>query len=294
MKILITGASGLVGKALVHELEQRHEIVPLSRTQSSGKPFWNPEHGVINPKDFEGVEAVIHLAGESIVEGRWSEEIKDKILNSRVHSTRLLVDTLAQMPQKPAVLISASAVGYYGNRGDAWLDENSSSGTGFLPEVCRHWENASQPATAAGIRLVNTRIGLVLSKHGGALKRMLLPFKLGVGGQLGSGHQYMSWIAINELTRIFEFLINHREIKGPVNVTAPNPVTNAEFTSALGKALFRPAILKLPAFLPKMAIGEVADELLFASARVRPQKLLDAGYSFQYDTILPALKAVTS
>jgi len=284
MKILVAGSSGLIGKALVSSLvAQGHQVVRLVRRQ--GEPnaiHWNPAEGVLNPADIEGFDAAINLAGENVAEGRWTEQRKRGILNSRVQATQLLSTTLSRLQNKPKVLINASAIGFYGDCGAKIVDEMSPVGQGFLADVCQKWEAAAEPAVQAGIRVVFTRFGVVLSKEGGALATMLTPFKWGLGGKIGSGHQFMSWVAIEDVVGAIHFVLTHEGLQGPVNVNAPNPVTNEEFTKLLGKALHRPTFFSLPAFAAKLAFGQMADEMLLASARVEPRRLLESGYVFMY------------
>jgi uncharacterized protein len=293
MRILVTGGSGLVGTRLVPSLVAKGYVVSklvYSFNPTPGVLTWNPDKGQINPASLEGFDAVIHLAGENIADNRWSEEKKKKILDSRVIGTRLLCQTFALLKQPPKVFISASAIGYYGCRGDTLLTEESSGGQGFLAEVCREWEIASQFAVKQGIRVVNPRIGMILSANGGALKQMLLPFKFGLGGRLGSGQQYMSWIAIDDVIGALLLALSRDSIKGPINVVAPKPITNAEFTRVLGEVLHRPTIIPLPAFAARFAFGEMADELLLCSSRVEPKRLQHEGYQFLYPDLKNALK----
>ena len=283
MRILITGASGFVGSKLVPYLEDKgHSVSKLvySHEPQAGTLTWNPDAGLIDISQLEGYDAVVHLAGENIANSRWSEEKKKKILDSRVIGTRLLCRAFSKLKHPPKVFVSASAIGYYGCRGDAVLSEENSSGQGFLAEVCREWEIASQQATKLGIRVVNPRIGMILSPAGGALKQMLVPFKFGLGGRLGNGHQYMSWIAIDDVIGAIDLALTHESMKGPVNVVSPQSVTNAEFTHVLGQVLHRPTIIPLPAFVARLVFGEMADELLLCSARVAPKRLQQEKYQF--------------
>ena len=278
MKVLISGSSGLIGSALRESLEaDGHEVGRLPRTFEA-------------PIDFSGTDAVVHLAGESIAHGRWTPAKKQRIEASRVHGTRQLAEQLARSASKPRVFICASAVGFYGNRLDEKLDDASSPGAGFLAAVCRKWEAAAQPAEEAGIRTVWIRSGVVLSTAGGALKQMLPPFKWGGGGMIGNGRQYMSWISLADEVGIIRFLIDAPAVGGAVNLVAPEPVTNLEFTQTLGKVLHRPTLLPLPAFAARLLFGEMADELLLGSTRVFPQRLLDAGYSFRHTHLQAALE----
>src|SRR5262245_15279595 len=276
MKVLITGSSGLVGPAVGRYLKaQGHEVAGLMRPRD-----WDPEKGTIDHKRLEGSDAVIHLAGENISSSRWSETKKKRILESRTRGTRLLVATLAGLSRPPKVLIGASAIGIYGDRGKELLSEDSSPGRGFLAEVCKAWEAETQPASKLGIRVVNLRIGIVLSSAGGALSKMLLPFRFGVGGVLGSGQQYMSWITLDDLCRVIGHAMTVETLTGPVNAVAPRPVTNREFTSMLAGAVRRPAFLPVPRVAARFALGELADALLLASTRVVPGKLLASGFRF--------------
>lgn len=286
MKILVTGSSGLVGTALIPALEAAgHEVYRLVRSapnKAAKEINWNPSKGTIDAASLEGMEAVIHLAGENIAEGRWTDEKKRRIRESRVKGTRLLSETLAGLQQKPHTLLSASATGFYGDRGDEILTEQSASGNDFLAEVCREWELATQPAAQSGMRVVNLRFGVILTAKGGALKKMLTPFKLGVGGKIGSGKQYMSWIGIDDAVGVILFALETESLRGPVNVVSPQPVTNLEFTKTLGRVLSRPTIFSVPTFAARLAFGEVADALLLASTRVEPLRLKETGYQFKY------------
>lgn len=280
MKILISGSSGLIGKALSAEMKAAgHEIVALPRTFD-------------NPIDFTGVDAVVHLAGESIASGRWTSEKKRRIRESRIRGTKQLSEQLASSKSKPSVFISASAIGYYGDRDDEILDESSALGVGFLPEVCKEWEEATRSAESAGIRTVHIRTGIVLSRNGGALKQMLPAFKFGGGGRMGSGTQYMSWISLKDEVSIIRYLIDNPTISGSVNLVSPNPVTNMEFAKTLGKIIKRPTILPMPAFAARLLFGEMADALLLSSARVYPDKLISSGYEFSHPTLESALRSV--
>ncbi len=292
MKILISGASGLVGSALVPRLQQEgHEVHALVRRPASGNEIqWDPERGELNASALEGFDAVIHLAGENIASGRWNVIKKQRIRDSRIRGTRLLAEALASLERGPQVFMTASAVGYYGDRGATVMDEGSPAGSGFLASVCRQWEEATQSLVDKGVRTLRLRIGVVLSQQGGALAKMLPPFKMGIGGRFGNGHQYMSWIDLADLIEGIVFLLPKNEIDGIVNMVSPNPVTNAGFTKALGKALHRPTIFPMPAAVARLALGEMADEMLLASTRVQPSRLLAAGYSFQYPNLTEALQ----
>jgi uncharacterized protein len=296
MKILVTGASGLVGSAVVRHFGQRaDEVVQLVRgsaRDNSGEISWDPERGVERAEKLEGIEAVIHLAGEPIAEGRWTEEKKRRIRESRVRGTKVLAEALAGLEHQPRAFLSASAVGYYGSRGPEILTEESTPGTDFLAKVCREWEEATAPAVNAGIRVAQMRFGVILSSEGGALKKMLTPFKLGAGGRLGSGEQYMSWIALDDVVGVIEHLLEKEALSGPVNVVAPNPVTNREFTKELGHALSRPTLLPTPEFALRLVFGEMADAALLASQRVEPARLKETGYRFKYTDLRGALRHI--
>ena len=292
-RILLSGASGLVGRALGAMLSAGgHEVLRLvrNRPRSSDQRRWDPATGQLEPESLAGCDTVIHLAGESIAGGRWTTTKKSRILRSRVDSTRLLCERLARMSQGPRTVLIASAIGFYGNAEDAWLDENSASGTGFLADVCRQWEAAADPAIAAGLRVVFLRFGIILSPAGGALRQMLTPFRLGVGGRIGSGRQWMSWIALDDVLGAIHRAMWHDTLAGPVNVVAPEPVTNADFTFVLGSVLRRPTVLPLPAQVARLALGQMADELLLTSQRVAPAKLNELGYPFRYPTLESALR----
>lgn len=285
MRIILTGSSGLIGSQLKRQLrEQDHEVIALVRSQptSASERYWKPSEMTLNPDALEGADAVIHLAGAGIADSRWSDEQKRLIYRSRIDSTRLLVERMAEMRAKPDVFVSASAVGYYGDRGDTLLDETSAAGDGFLATVCRDWEYEALRAQEYGIRTAVMRTGIVLDSGGGALGQMLLPFKLGVGGRLGSGAQYMSWVSIDDTVAAYLHALNNDDIDGPVNVTAPHPVTNREFTRTLGNVLNRPTVLPVPAFGVKALFGEMGEKLLLEGARVRPEVLLETGFEFHY------------
>ena len=294
MKILVSGSTGFIGAALVSSLQkERHQVVSLARTGHGGTGpaiYWDPAQGHLSQEQLEGFDAVVHLAGESIAEGRWTAAKKKRILDSRVQGTKLLSETLARLKNPPRVLVVASAIGYYGDRGGEILTESSSRGSDFLAEVCEAWERAAQPAKEKGIRVVHPRIGIVLGKGGGALAKMLLPFKLGLGGRLGSGNQYMSWIALEDLVGVIQFALNHSALNGPVNAVSPAAATNNEFTKTLGRVLNRPTIFPAPAFALKLLLGEMAQALLLSSANVKPQKLLETKYPFKFAGLEPALR----
>jgi uncharacterized protein (TIGR01777 family) len=263
-----------------------------SKSSKANEVAWDPASGEIDRAALEGFDRVVHLAGENIAEGRWTPEKKSRIRDSRVKGTQLLAESLAGLAQPPSAFVCASAIGYYGDRADELLTESSKPGRGFLADVCQEWEDATSPAEKTGIRTVRLRIGVVLSKNGGALKKMLPPFKLGAGGKIGSGKQYMSWITLDDLVRVIENALESSTLSGAVNAVAPNPVTNLQFTKALGRAISRPAIFPLPAFAARIALGEMADALLLASTRVTPAKLLDEGFVFQHAGIEEALRHV--
>ena len=293
MKVLVSGSSGLVGSALVSSFAaDGRQIVRLVRAVAAraDEIEWHPTEGTIDASALEGLDAVVHLAGENIASRRWSERQKARIRTSRVHSTRLLCDALAKRESPPKVLICASAIGYYGDRGDETLDETSTMGTSFLSEICQNWEAATESARAKGIRVVHLRFGVVLSAAGGALAKMLLPFKLGLGGIVGSGQQYWSWIDLNDVVGVISHSLTHEQLSGPVNAVSPNPASNRDFTKALGRVLRRPTIFPIPAFAARILLGEMADELLLASARVVPTALKKSGFEFQYPNLEDALK----
>jgi uncharacterized protein len=299
MRVLISGSTGLVGSALCTALTAAgHEITRLVRESPRSRQqevHWDPQKGTIDAAKLEGFDAVVHLAGESIAAGRWTDKQKARIRESRVRGTTLLCETLAKLKSKPQVLVCASAIGFYGDRGETIVDETSPPGTDmFLVDVCQEWEGATQGASAAGIRVVNLRFGVVLSPKGGALAKMLLPFKLGAGGVLGDGKQYMSWIALDDAVGAIQHVIKSEAAHGPVNAVSPNPVTNYVFTKTLGKVLVRPTIFPVPAFAARLAFGQMADELLLASTRVQPVKLLETGYAFRYPELEGALRHVLS
>lgn len=293
MKILVTGSTGLVGSTVVAFLTTGgHRVLRLVRgtARNEDEIVWDPVSGAIDSTKLEGLDAVIHLAGENIATGRWNAAKKAKIRDSRVSGTRILSDALAKLVHKPRVLVCASAIGYYGNRGDDVMTEDCPHGTSFLCEVCRDWEEAAESSRQAGIRVVNLRIGVVLTPRGGALEKMLLPFKLCVGGVIGTGRQYMSWIAIDDVVGAIHHALTCDTLSGPVNLVAPEPTTNRAFTKALGKVLHRPTIFPMPAFAAKLAFGEMGDELLLASTRVVPMCLQETGYQFRCPTLEGALK----
>ncbi len=290
LRIAMTGASGLVGHSLTSFLVARGNlVVPLERKQGGPGIFWDPVGQVLDKSRLEGFDAVIHLAGENIGAGRWTRDRKEAILRSRVDGTGFLSKTLASLDRPPKTFLVASAIGFYGNRGEETLDEDSAGGKGFLPEACRAWEEACGPAREAGLRVVNVRTGIVLSRSGGALAKMLPPFRLGLGGPMGSGRQWMSWISIEDLVGIFHFLLRAQDLSGPVNAVAPAPVTNAEFGRILGKALHRPAVFPLPGFMVKVLLGEMGEALLLEGQKVIPAKLQKAGFRFLHGELGEAL-----
>lgn len=294
MNILISGASGLIGSAIKTALHARGDrVLSLTRrvARSDSEITWDPAANVLDPSRLVDIDGVIHLAGENIAAGRWTAAQKARIRDSRVQGTGLLAQTLAQLPAPPSAFISASAIGYYGNRGDELLTEDSLPGEGFLPEVSVAWERAAHPAAEAGIRTVHPRIGIVLSRNGGALAKMRLPFKLGLGGTIGSGNQYMSWITLDDLVSVFLFALDNESISGAVNAVSPTPVTNREFTKTLARVLSRPAIFPVPAFAVKLALGEMADALLLASTRVISTRLENT--SFAHSELESALQRET-
>jgi uncharacterized protein (TIGR01777 family) len=295
LKILITGSTGLIGSKLTALLTERgNRVLSMVRRNPSGNNEiqWNPAAGTLDKSALEGLDAVVHLAGENIASGRWTPARKKLIRMSRLQGTQLLAQSLAHLFDPPKVLISVSAIGYYGDRGEELLDENSSSGTGFLPELCREWEAATSPASMRNIRVVNPRLGVVLSGSGGALPRMLAPFRWGVGGRIGSGRQFMSWIAIEDLVGMIDHAIHCNSLQGPLNAVSPNPVTNSEFSKTIGKILKRPALFPVPAFTLRLAFGQMADEVLLAGARVSADRLLKSGYKFLYPELEDALRHI--
>jgi uncharacterized protein (TIGR01777 family) len=292
--VAISGSSGLIGTALIQALTAAgHRAVRIVRGAATGDAvLWDPQADTIDAGALEGMDAVVHLAGAGIGDHRWTDAYKQELVDSRVRGTTLIATTLAGRQRPPAVLVSASAVGWYGDRGDDTVDERSGPGSGFLAELCQQWEAAADPARAAGIRVVHTRSGIVLSDKGGALKKQLLLFKLGLGGRFGSGQQWQSWIGLDdEVGAILHALT--ADIAGPVNLTAPNPVRNIEFTKTLGSVLHRPTILPVPSFGPKLLLGpELADVLLFEGQRVMPTVLESSGYAFRHPTLEACLRAI--
>ena len=294
MKILITGSTGLVGSRLYSFLaKNEHSLFRLVRNSEKMGPsnfFWDPTQGNLQANQLEGFDTVIHLAGESIASGRWTSAKKARISISRVQSTQLLSETLATLKQPPQTLISASAMGYYGHRGEEILQENSAAGSGFLAHVVQQWESATKPALQAGIRVVLLRFGMILSTDGGALAKMLMPFRVGLGGRMAGGGQYISWIVLADVMSAISHALQTTQLQGPVNVSTPYPITNLEFTKTLGRILSRPTLFPMPAFLIKLAFGEMGTELLLASTRMQPSQLLESGFRFQYPHLEAALR----
>ena len=300
MEVAITGAGGLIGSALARSLRaDGHDVRPLVRPAANGRQSaagairWDPAAGTIESDALDGIDAVVHLAGAGIGDKRWSPARKREIRESRVRGTDLLARTLAGLSRPPAVFVSGSAVGYYGDRGDEELTEQSAPGADFLAEVVQAWEAAAQPAVDAGIRTVFLRNGVVLAADGGMLPRLVTLFRFFVGGRLGTGRQWLSWVSIDDEVRVIRFLFDRADVSGAVNVTGPAPATNAEFTKALGAALHRPTVVPVPAFGPRLVLGrEMADELLFVSQRAVPAALTAAGYEFAHPDVATALRAM--
>jgi len=297
MDIAITGSSGLIGTALTRSLEgDGHRVVPVVRGEGRrpGAVRWDPTGGTIDAAGLEGVDAVVHLAGEGVASGPWTTAQRRRIAESRQAGTTLLAQTLAGLDRPPAVLVSGSAIGYYGDRGDAVLAEGDAPGDDFLASVCIAWEAATAPAEAAGIRVAHLRTGIVLDRRGGALAKQLPIFRLGLGGKAGTGRQWMSWITLDDEVRAIRFALETPEVHGPLNLTAPRPVTNGEFTRALAGALHRPAVLTIPRLVQRapFGVGDLVGSLLFTSARVEPRALLDAGFTFEHPDLDEALAAV--
>ncbi len=295
MQILLSGASGLVGTDLTKYLvQQGHQVTKLQRDKNNQGIFWDPTKGIIEAEKITGFDAVIHLAGENIANKRWSPSQKQLIRDSRINSTKLLSNTLASLTYKPKVLLTASAIGFYGDRPNETLDENSQRKEGdFLSDTCYEWELATDSAKKAGIRVAHARFGIILSPKGGALSKLLPPFQLGAGGILGNGKQIMSWIALDDVISALAFLLEN-DISGPVNFTSPESVSNQQFTNILAKVLFRPAIAPVPAFAARLIFGEMADALLLSSAKVMPNKLSSSGYKFLYPNLEVALRHLLS
>jgi uncharacterized protein len=296
LRVAVTGATGLVGRALVPTLlAAGHRVDRITRHRPAAGTTdiqWDPGRGELDARALEGVDAVVHLAGESIAAARWTRAAKERIRRSRVDGTRLVAETLARLSPRPRVLVSASAVGYYGDGGGTPLTEESAPGAGFLADVCRAWEAAADPARAAGIRVVHPRVGVVLAGHGGALPRIALPFRLGAGGVIGSGRQYWSWIELGDLVRVLDLCLVLDTLAGPVNAVAPTPATNRELTRALGRVLRRPTLVPMPAIAVRLLLGEMGRVLLLESARVLPRRLERAGFRFRHPELEGALRAV--
>jgi uncharacterized protein (TIGR01777 family) len=294
MIVGVTGSTGLIGSALVGELEADGHFVRRFVRQRAHDPEhdirWDPAAGTIDAVELSGVDAIVHLAGANVAGQRWTETYKNIIRDSRVYGTRLLCQTIASMITRPAVLVSASAVGYYGDRGDEQVDESSPPGSGFLADVCQQWEAETTVARDAGVRVVNLRFGVVLSRDGGALAQMLMPFKLGMGGVIGKGRQYLSWIALDDAVKVIQFALHAAALCGPVNTVAPEPVTNRQFTETLGRVLGRPTVLAMPAFVARLAFGEMADEMFLSGVRAVPHALASAGFTCQHPQLEPALR----
>jgi len=304
MRIIVSGSSGLVGSALLPALRAKgHKVGRMLRRRAGargagGAPgtsdsldlLWDPIGGSIEAEKLEGVDAIINLAGESIAAGRWTAARKEAIRKSRIGGTQLISETLTRLRRPPRILVSASAIGYYGDRGDEILTETSARGHGFLPAVAVGWESATERAEKLGVRVVHTRFGVILSASGGALAKMLTPFRLGLGGPVGNGRQVLSWIALDDVVGAIEHALAKESLRGPVNTVAPNPVTNLEFTRILARVLGRPAIFPFPAFAARLVFGEMADALLLASARVKPEALQRSGFTFRFGELEPALR----
>lgn len=293
--ILLSGATGLVGSALQTSLQDgKHTIRQLVRHPvhpDTPNVSWDPASGKLESEKLEGLTAAVHLAGEPIAARRWRPEQKKRIRDSRVDGTRLLAESLARAKEKPQVLVCASAIGFYGARGDEALTEQSKPGEGFLAEVTQDWEAAADPARDAGIRVVHLRLGVVLSPKGGALAKMLTPFRLGLGGPLGDGTPWMSWVTLADVVNVLRLAVERETMAGPYNLTAPNPVRNRDFAKALGQAVHRPAVLPLPAFAIRTLLGEMGETLLLHSAKVLPERLTETeGFTFQHPELLPALQ----
>jgi uncharacterized protein len=293
MKILITGATGLIGRALQKSLREKgHELLLASRKEPKDNSFikWDPQNGFTDPARLEGIDAVVHLAGESLSALRWTDEKKKAIRESRVLGTRNVVDTISDLKERPRVLVSASAIGFYGDRGDEELTETSKAGKNFLAEVCREWEAEARRAEDSGVRTVLLRTGIVLSKDGGALGTMLTPFKFGLGGVIGDGKQWMSWISLNDQIEVINYALENENIRGAVNSVSPHPVTNQEFTAVMGEVLYRPTFIPLPEFAVHLAFGEMGEALLLDSTKVIPKRLTDAGFKFKFPELKKAIE----
>jgi uncharacterized protein (TIGR01777 family) len=292
MKVAIAGASGLVGSHLIPVLKSMGaQITRMVRSKPKADELeWHPNEAEMTAGSLDGFDTIINLAGENIAGGRWTDDQKRKIRESRINGTHLLSEEIAKLSPKPRVFICASATGIYGDRGDEVLDEQSESGGGFLAGVCREWEKATEPASKAGVRVVNLRLGPIIAREGGMLAKLLTPFKMGMGGKVGSGRQYISWIAIDDVIQAIKLAIEDASIHGALNIVSPNPVTNEEFTKTLGHVLNRPTALAMPAFAARLAFGEMADEMLLASQKVVPKKLTQLGFQFAFPDLEGALR----
>jgi len=292
--IVVTGSTGLIGSTLVPALESAgHRVICAVRREVQNpekEMHWNPAAGEIDRQRLEEADAVVHLAGANVAGRRWTVAYKEKLLNSRVQGTELLCEALASLDSKPRVLACASAIGFYGNRGETTLDDSATSGDGFLPELCMQWERACESARDAGIRVANMRIGVVLSPQGGALKKMLWPFRLGAGGMMGSGRQFFSWIALEDVVRAIEQVVEDNQLSGPINLVSPHAVTNREFTKTLARVLSRPSFATMPAFAIRLLFGEMGEALMLDSTRVVPAKLTAANFQFHHEHLEPALR----
>ena len=297
MKVLVSGSRGFIGAALIRLLaSEEHCVVRLVRSAprpEDGEIGWNPRRGEVDPDELEGLDAVVHLAGENLANHRWTAAQKERIRDSRIKGTQVLCAALARSSRPPKVLVCASAIGYYGDRGKEVLQETSAAGTGFLAQLCQQWEQATLAAEEKGVRVVHARTGMVLGLEGGPLVKMLLPFKLGLGGKLGSGRQYISWIALEDAVRALRHTLGTQTLEGAVNLVSPHPVTNAEFTRTLGRVLKRPTLFSLPATVVRMALGEMAS-LVLASVRVQPSRLLAANFKFRHADLESALRHLLS
>ncbi len=288
--LFITGQNGMLGQHLTQFLSQQYEVVGLQRnTQSIDKPSWNYRQ-LLEQLKMKAPDAIIHLAGAGIADKRWSGRYKKTIYVSRINGTQWLVNEILQHDERPKTFMCASAIGYYGHRPEEQLTENAGKGKNFVAKIAEHWEAAAQELNRTEVRVINMRFGMILSKTGGALKDMMLPFKLGLGGRLGKGQQKYSWISIDDASRAIDFLLHHETLQGPINLTSPNPVTNQEFTQILAKTLRRPAFMHMPAFVVRLVFGEMADELLLADAHVMPQILMNAGFEFKHAKLDAAMK----
>ncbi|WP_372367111.1 TIGR01777 family oxidoreductase [Candidatus Uabimicrobium sp. HlEnr_7] len=292
MKILLTGSNGFVGSFLRQHFNNKgYQVRRLvrSKPQDEDQFSWSPSEQKLDEKALEGIDVVIHLAGENIL-GIWTQKKKNAIMESRRQGTKLIAQKMSEMEKPPKLLISASAIGFYGDNGDRFVDETDKKGNGFLVDVCDEWEKATSVAKEKDIRITNLRIGIVMGTSGGPLQKMLLPFKLGLGGRLGNGKQYVSWISINDIVGIIEHIIDNKNVSGPINACAPNPVTNQEMTKTLGKVLSRPTIFPVPRFVFKTLARQMSDEMLFSSTRAKPKKIMDSGYVFQHNFLQDALQ----